>query len=368
VAGQPARTAADSSFASQAAVGAGATDVIVSATDPSGNTRTNTYRVSASGASASYTYDPNGNLLSKVEGTDTWAYTWNAENQLTKVEKNGVEVARYAYDPLGRRVEKVAGGVTASYAYDQEDVLREARGVSTLKYIHGPGTVEPLAREDGAGALTYYHSDGLASIVKFTSQGGAVVHEYRYDTWGNIEAGASEPGYAFTGREWDPEIGFHYFRARYLSASLGRFVSEDPIRYGGGANFFAYAENNPVTSNDPWGLQATRTPKPPSPTPSPTPRPPIYHRPRHTLPQVYSLCDWDEVMVFWDAAPINPHAPADAAKYKRWKDAFIDACYDSEPKGKDYRARVQAANVGMVVQSDLPSMALGCCCEKKCSK
>ena len=62
--------------------------------------------------------DPNGNLATKTEGTDTWAYKWNAENQLTKVEKNGAEEARFAYDPLGRRVEKVAGGVTTSYTYD----------------------------------------------------------------------------------------------------------------------------------------------------------------------------------------------------------------------------------------------------------
>ena len=82
----------------------------VAATDPAGNVRTNTYRVSASGAGASYTYDPNGNLTTKTEGTDTWGYDWNAENQLTRVTKNGVELARFSYDPIGRRVEKVAGG------------------------------------------------------------------------------------------------------------------------------------------------------------------------------------------------------------------------------------------------------------------
>ena len=59
--------------------------------------------------------DPNGNLATKAEGTDNWAYSWNAENQLVKVEKNEAEVARFAYDPLGRRVEKVvAGGVTTT--------------------------------------------------------------------------------------------------------------------------------------------------------------------------------------------------------------------------------------------------------------
>lgn len=72
--------------------------------------------------------DPSGNLTAKAEGTDTWAYSWNAENQLTKVEKNGAEVARFADDPMGRRVDKVAGGATTSYTYDGDGILREVRG------------------------------------------------------------------------------------------------------------------------------------------------------------------------------------------------------------------------------------------------
>ncbi len=114
--------------------------------------------------------------------------------------KNGVEQARFAYDPNGRRVEKVAGGVTTSYLYDGAEVLREVTSGAALKFVHGRGVDEPLAREDGSGTLTYFHADGLGSIVKRTSQVGAVVHEYRYDAWGNIETGASEPGYSFTGR------------------------------------------------------------------------------------------------------------------------------------------------------------------------
>ena len=50
VAGKPAATAPDNSFSAQAAVGAGTTDVAVTATDASGNARTSTYRVSTSGA------------------------------------------------------------------------------------------------------------------------------------------------------------------------------------------------------------------------------------------------------------------------------------------------------------------------------
>lgn len=92
------------------------------ANDQSGNVTTKNYQVSVSATCSTHTYDLSGNLTQKVEGADTWAYEWNAEGQLKRVLKNGVEQARFSYDPNGRRVEKVAGGVTTSYLYDGEDI------------------------------------------------------------------------------------------------------------------------------------------------------------------------------------------------------------------------------------------------------
>lgn len=64
---------------------------------------------------------------------------WNAENQLKRVTKNGVEVASFSSDPLGRRVEKVAGGVTTSYTYDEEAILRQVTGTTATRFAQGPG-------------------------------------------------------------------------------------------------------------------------------------------------------------------------------------------------------------------------------------
>ncbi len=198
--------------------------------------------------------DSNGNLTQKTEGSDTWTYTWNAENQFTRVERNGIEVARFVYDPNGRRVQKVAGGLTTSYTYDGTDIVRELRGSSTLKYVYGTGVDEPLAREDNGGTLTYLHADGLGSVVKRTDQTGTPCHEYRYDAWGRLELGVSEPGHSFTGREWDPEISLHYYTARYYDPKIGRFISEDPIGFLVGDNFYAYVANSPPNYTDPYGL------------------------------------------------------------------------------------------------------------------
>lgn len=64
---------------------------------------------------------------------------------------------------------------------------------------------------------------------------------------------------AFTGREWDPETGLYYYRARYYDPKAGRFISEDPIGFGGGVNFYGYVGGNPTGFVDPAGLFLTQT-------------------------------------------------------------------------------------------------------------
>jgi RHS repeat-associated protein len=252
--GKPARILAGNVFEADLPMAVGTNTVTIRATDTSGNVTTKSYQVDVSGNGASFAYDPNGNLTQKVEGADTWTYEWNAEDRLKRVLQNGNEVARYAYDPLGRRVEKVAGGATTLWAYDGDDILRRTAGSAVTKYAHGSGIDEPLAVEDSGGALSYYHADGLGSIVKTTNSSGVVAQTNRYDAWGVIEQGSPSP-YGFTGRE--PDVaGLAYDRARYYDPKLGRFLSEDPIGLRGGLNFYAYATNNPVRYTDPSGLQS----------------------------------------------------------------------------------------------------------------
>jgi RHS repeat-associated protein len=152
----------------------------------------------------------------------------------------------------------VTGGVTSSYVYDGASIFRETRGATTVRYVHGPDFDEPLAVDDGT-AVSYFHADGLDSIVKVSNAAGAVTHARQYDAWGNLEVEAAESGYAFTGREWDPETGLYYYRARYYDPKSGRFVSQDPIGLmGDDLNLYRYVWGMPTTWTDPFGLKGRK--------------------------------------------------------------------------------------------------------------
>nr|WP_202863427.1 RHS repeat-associated core domain-containing protein [Xanthomonas campestris] len=101
----------------------------------------------------------------------------------------------------------------------------------------------------------YYLTDNLGSTRALTNAEGAVVRRYDYTPYGQAQAtgGSSDNPYQYTGRELD-KSGLQYYRARYYSPEMGRFISEDSYGFAGGdANFYAYTLGNPVSFNDPSG-------------------------------------------------------------------------------------------------------------------
>jgi len=261
VQGKPAQVATDNSFVGQAQVPSGTSNVVVAATDPSGNTRTNTYQVTEAGSTTSYTYDANGNLT----GDGTRTFEWDAENRLTAVKQGPTTLASFVYDGQGRRALKTASGVTTTYVYDHADVIEERLSPGdTLRYVRGPDIDEHWAVRDGSGVATYFLADHLGSVVQMTNAAGAVTLAREYDPYGRLLSGASQSGYAFTGREWDAEVGMLYYRSRFYDPTLGRFLSGDGIGLAGGLNLYRYVNNQPTQLRDPWGT-APAQPRPPRP-------------------------------------------------------------------------------------------------------
>jgi RHS repeat-associated protein len=85
---------------------------------------------------------------------------------------------------------------------------------------------------------------------------GAIEQRLDYDEFGNVLANTS-PGFqpfGFAGGLYDGATGLVRFGAREFDPSIGRWISNDPIRFeGGDANLYAYSVNDPVNRLDPSG-------------------------------------------------------------------------------------------------------------------
>jgi RHS repeat-associated protein len=206
-------------------------------------------------ATATMSYNANGNLVQKTEGSTTWQYTWDYENRMTQAA-NGTATAEYSYDALGRRIRRVvaATGEETKFIYDGLDVVMDddtTTGVT--KYQNGLGIDDKLSLKNG-GVTKYFLADHLGSTVALTDASGVATETANYDSFGNQTTNLSSR-YQYTGREYDSFSGFYYYRARWYDADIGRFISEDPIGFSGGSiNLYAYVNNNPAKARDPLGL------------------------------------------------------------------------------------------------------------------
>jgi RHS repeat-associated protein len=209
--------------------------------------------------STTYTYDNNGNTLTKVVGTNTTSYAWDFENRLTSVTLPGTGgTVSFKYDPFGRRIYKSSSASTSIYTYDGVNLIEEtnASGAVVARYSQTRKIDEPLAMLRG-GATSFYHADGLGSITSLSNAAGSLAQTYTFDSFGKQTAssGSLTNSFQYTGREFDSETNLYFLRNRYYDPNSGRFVSEDPIQFWGGANFYSYTRDNPVTYLDPFGLQ-----------------------------------------------------------------------------------------------------------------
>jgi len=197
-------------------------------------------------STATLTYDANGNLTN--DGTNT--YTFDARNRLTAI--SGGVSASFSYDALGRRISKTANGGTTSYLYDGKNIVQESGASGIANYLRSLTIDEPFVRQSSSNE--FYHADALGTVLSLTGQTGAVQTSYNYEAFGKTTiGGASSNLFQYTGRENDG-TGLYYYRARYYSPTLNRFIQGDPLGQAGGLNLYEYVQGNPLNFVDPLGL------------------------------------------------------------------------------------------------------------------
>lgn len=209
-----------------------------------------------------YSYDANGNLISKQHRTTgaRSVYTWNARNQLVRLERFPdataavpSKVLSFAYDPLGRRASKNEDGVSERYVYDGSDLIGVLDSLNSVqrRFSFGTEIDEPL-RMAGSTGTRYFHANHLGSVMALSASAG-VVSQYNYEPYGKTRVtGEATNPFRYTAREQDAE-DLYYYRARYYDPTRQRFISEDPIGLAGGINTYSYAAGNPISERDPTG-------------------------------------------------------------------------------------------------------------------
>jgi RHS repeat-associated protein len=144
--------------------------------------------------------------------------------------------------------------------------------------------------DDGGDIVEAYDTDAYGNTLVFDAPGTGG------DWWADDAQQTDEPTceFIFTGRRYDSETGLYFYRARYYSPTLGRFISRDPTEFRGGSNLYQLMNGGPLTTVDPDGL---------APIPKevvikvPPPNPIAPHVEHHTL------LEWDEHI--WVDLPVG---------------------------------------------------------------
>ncbi len=210
-----------------------------------------------------FEYDSNGSMVGKYDG---------AGNRLLNIEydqrrsadvmtvNNQTERTSFRYDANMYRIEKQDPDVINQYLLEGEHLESVyTDGELKSKYLRGAVIDEVIVGFDkndrGFFESQSYHHDQVNSVIAVSDHNGKSEFTKTADPFGAAypKQNTDSITMQYTGRPLDEETGLYYYRARYYDPEIGRFISEDPIGFAGGINFYAYVGNNPLIYNDPTG-------------------------------------------------------------------------------------------------------------------
>lgn len=212
-----------------------------------------------------YTFDDAGRLASQTINGQSRSYGYDFMSRMTSLTDTNGSVFTYAFDGEGNRLrQNLNDCLKTRFVYDGPNVVMELNGSNEVvcAYVNGLGVDQPIERIDfingTARGQQVFHADSLGSIAALTDGQGSLIQTYAYEAFGKLRAqsGINLNRVTFTAREaLGDSLDFVYYRNRIVSASTGRFTSEDPQGFIDGPNRYVYCGNNPMRYRDPFGKE-----------------------------------------------------------------------------------------------------------------
>ena len=256
------------------------------------NYTTSTNNELTSDSSYTYTYDDEGNRISKTNSTHRELYEWDYRNRLTSVTKQEfnaetqewttVQIVEYTYDYNNVWIRKVLdsngdGTADSKTIFIPENYqttvqlddtnLTDANGPAiTHHYLWTPNQQDKLLADVTADNVLWTLTDHLGSIrdiIQSTATGVVTQAHIIYDAYGNVISCKNSTGetisnpilFGYTGKAFDTSTQLQNNINRWYDATIGRWLSTDPIGFSGiGNNLYAYVGNNPLSYLDKFGL------------------------------------------------------------------------------------------------------------------
>jgi RHS repeat-associated protein len=212
-----------------------------------------------------FTYDADGTMLKRVEGSTTTDYTWTKLAQLATVKtttSSGSELTRYAYDADGNLLVRTTPDETVASIGGMELRTDGTTVTATRHYTCGSATVAMRSTQGTNatnGKLTYLMADTQASTQLTVDAATGTSTRRRYTPFGDARSGTLPTGTSkgFLGKTEDTSTGLSLLGARAYDPNLARFLSPDPLSVPyspQSLSSYSYSHNDPVNFSDPTGL------------------------------------------------------------------------------------------------------------------
>ncbi|GAA4670868.1 RHS repeat-associated core domain-containing protein [Phytohabitans rumicis] len=211
----------------------------------------------AGSAAASYDYDAAGNTVSRPGPGGQQTLAWDTEGRLASITA-GANTTSYRYDAAGGTLIRRDPGTVTVFLGGGELVYNTATKATTGTRYYSVGDRVIAVRTGGALQWLVADHHGTSQLTVDPTTLTATTR--RFDPYGNPRGPASTwPGgdRGFVGGIRNDTTGLTRLGAREYDASIGRFVSVDPVidlNDPQQMNGYSYANNNPVTMSDPTGL------------------------------------------------------------------------------------------------------------------